>query len=96
MKTPLALLLAALLTGCGEKESLIRKEAIAETAENAGKAEAERFWLEGLRIQLKHVENCRETVARATDARQLALAEDSLREARRELRKIERELEAVR
>jgi hypothetical protein len=96
MKITIALLLAALLTGCGEKESLIRKEAAAEIAENMGKAEAERFWQEGLRIQLKHVENCRRQVATAADTRQLALAEDALREARRELRKIEREIEATR
>jgi ribosomal protein L19E len=96
MKTTIALLLAALLTGCGEKESLIRKEAVAEIAEAAGNAEAERFLEEGLRIQLKQVETCRRQVATATDARALALAEDALAEARRELRKIERELEAVR
>jgi hypothetical protein len=97
MKTNLMIfLLVAMLPGCREnQESLIREEAIREIAENSGKAEAERFLNDSLTLAQVQVERYRLAVSRAADARALALAEDDLREARREVSKIETELQAL-
>lgn len=89
-------LMGLTLCGCDDREqSLIRNEAIREIAENMGKAEEERFLKDSLALELRNVEIKRAAVAHATDDRELALAEDSLREARREVRKIEGKLEEL-
>lgn len=93
MNTTCCLLFAALaLTACEENESLIRPEAAAEIARNAGKAEAERVWTGQLALERMQVDISKKAVLRATDAGERALAVEDLRQANDDVREIEERL----
>lgn len=99
MKYTLMLMMAAFwLVGCESSKSSFktRPGAVEEVAKNMGNAEAERFLLEDRDFQDRQIERCRKQVANATTPQELALAQDSLSEARRALAKTEKELEEVR
>jgi len=98
MKYILMMMSSLLLVACESSESTIkiRPEAVDEITKNMGEAEAERFLLVMRETQEKHVENCRKRVANTTTPQELSLAEDSLREARSELHRIDRDLEELR
>ena len=82
IKAGLAAVTMLLLVACEQEERVqIRKEAIAEIAENVGKAEQERFLTQQLEIEIKHVEACRKSVEVASTPNDLALATEDLRQA---------------
>lgn len=84
-----------MMVSCEKQQAMIRPEAGKEIAENVGKAEAERFLTDSLNLALAEVARCRRKVETAETANELALAQDDLNEARREVAKVEADLEKV-
>lgn len=87
-----------LMVGCESSESSfkMRDGVVEEVAKNMGNAEAERFLLVFRDGQERQVAICRQQVAEATTPQELALAQDSLSDARRVLAETDKELEEVR
>lgn len=87
-------MMALMLCGCDDQEQKHKDQAfIHDTAEIAGLRESIRFNNESLSIAFKHVEACRNQVRNASAPNELAIAEDDLREARKELDRIQSDIE---
>lgn len=84
-------LIGILLCGCDDAAK--QDDGTRNFAERSGLRESLRLKNERLPISLKSVQDCRDRVRTATSPNELAIAEDDLREARKELERLETAIE---